>query len=208
MNPTYWFFLSLARIIARTCFSLEVIGRENMPGPGGHLLAMNHQSYLDPPLAAIACPYPIHFLARKTLLNWPLLGPIFPRLNVIPVDQERPDMSALKNVIRLLRAGETTIVFPEGARTLDGGLQPAQPGIGLIIAKTMAPVVPIRVFGAFEAMPRNGSRVRMTQIKVRIGRPIYFTPEDVAGNGALEGRTLYQALSERVMSAIAAIEPP
>jgi 1-acyl-sn-glycerol-3-phosphate acyltransferase len=208
MNPTYWFFLRLAQIIARSCFSLEVIGRENMPGPGGHLLAMNHQSYLDPPLAAIACPYPIHFLARKTLLKWPLLGPIFPQLNVIPVDQERPDMSALKNVIRLLRAGETTVVFPEGARTLDGALQVAQPGIGLIIAKTLAPVVPIRVFGAFEAMPRHGSRIRMTPIKVKIGPPIKFTAADVAKNGVVESRDLYQSLSERVMEAIAAITPP
>ena len=208
MNPTYWFFLRLAQIIARSCFSLEVIDGENMPGPGGHLLAMNHQSYLDPPLAAIVCPYPIHFLARKTLLQWPLLGPIFPRLNVIPVDQERPDMSALKNVIRLLRAGETTIVFPEGARTLDGALQPAQPGIGLIIAKTLAPVVPIRVFGAFEAMPRNGSRIRMHPIKVRVGRPLTFTAADVARPDGLDGRSLYQSLSERVMAGIAAIEPP
>ncbi len=207
MNPTYWFFLRLAQIIAKTCFSLEVIGRENLPGPSGHLLAMNHQSYLDPPLAAIACPYPIHFLARKTLLKWPLLGPIFPRLNVIPVDQERPDMSALKNVIRLLRAGQTTIVFPEGGRTLDGVLQPAQPGIGLIIAKTLAPVVPIRVFGAFEAMPRGGS-IHLTPIKVKIGRPLVFTAGDVAGNQGLTGRGLYQSLSERVMGAIAAIEPP
>lgn len=208
MTPTYWFFLRLAQIIAKTCFSLEVIGRENFPAPGGHLLAMNHQSYLDPPLAAIACPYPIHFLARKTLMKWPLLGPIFPQLNVIPVDQERPDMSALKNVIRLLRAGETTVVFPEGARTLDGALQPAQPGIGLIIAKTLAPVIPIRVFGAFEAMPRNGSRIRMTQIKVRVGRPVNFTAADVSSDQELQGRALYQALSERVMSAIAAIDPP
>ena len=208
MNPTYWFFLRLAHIIAKTCFSLEVIGRENMPPAGGHLLAMNHQSYLDPPLAALASPYPIHFLARKTLMKWPLLGPIFPRLNVIPVDQERPDMSALKNVIRLLRAGQTTVVFPEGARPLDGALQPAQPGIGLIIAKTLAPVVPIRVFGAFEAMPRDGSRIRMTPIKVKIGRPITFTAADVAGSPGQQGRELYQALSERVMKAIAAIDPP
>ena len=208
MNPTYWFFLRLAQLIARTCFSLEIIGRENMPPPGGHLLAMNHQSYLDPPLAALACPYPIHFLARKTLMQWPLLGPIFPRLNVIPVDQERPDMSALKNVIRLLRAGQTTVVFPEGARTLDGKLQTAQPGIGLIIAKTLAPVVPIRVFGAFEAMPRDGSRIRLVPIKVKIGPPITFTAADIQGSGDLAGRQLYQALSERVMTAIAAIDPP
>ncbi len=208
MNPTYWFFLRFAQLVARMCFSLKVIGREHLPKSGGYLLAMNHQSYLDPPVVALAAdPRPIHFLARKTLLNWPILGPIFPRLNVVPVDQERPDMSALKNVIRLLRAGETTIVFPEGARTLDGALQPAQPGIGLIIAKTLVPVVPMRVFGAYEAMPPGSSRVRMRPITVKIGAPLTFTTDDLKGSTG-EARDVYQALSERVMAAITAIQLP
>lgn len=208
MSPTYWFFLRFAQMVAHLCFSLKVIGREHMPRSGGFLLAMNHQSYLDPPVVALAAdPRPIFFLARKTLLKWPILGGIFPRLNVVPVDQERPDMSALKNVIRLLRAGETTIVFPEGARTLDGELQPAQPGIGLIIAKTLVPVVPMRVFGAYEAMPRGGSRLRMHPITVKIGEPLTFTADDLK-NTSGENRDVYQRLSERVMSAIAAIHPP
>jgi 1-acyl-sn-glycerol-3-phosphate acyltransferase len=205
MNPTYWFFLRLADLIARSCFSLEIIGREHIPQTGGHLLAMNHQSYLDPPIAALASPLAIYFLARKTLLQWPLLGPIFPDLNVVPVDQERPDMSALKTVIRMAKAGHTTLIFPEGARTLDGHLQPAQPGLGLIIAKTLAPVVPMRVFNAFNAMPRNGSRIRMVPITLKIGPPVVFTKEDVTAEDG-DNRALYQRLSERVMSAIAAIE--
>ncbi len=135
------------------------------------------------------------------------MGKIFPHLNVVPVDQERPDMSALKNVIRLLRAGETTIVFPEGARTLDGNLQPAQPGIGLIIAKTMVPVVPMRVFGAYEAMPPGSSRVRAHPITVKIGAPLVFTADDLQ-NAKTEARDVYQALSERVMAAIATIHLP
>ncbi len=206
MTPTYWFFLTLARIIARTAFRLEVRGQEHLaPLRGqGLLLAANHQSYLDPPLIALATPWPIHFLARKTLLDWPVLGPMFPRLNVVSVDQERPDMSALKTVIRMVRSGETTIVFPEGSRTLDGNLQPAQPGIGLIIAKALVPVVPMRIFGAFEAMPRAGKRIRALPVRVKIGPPIFFTKESLAAEGA-EGRELYQRLSEHVMSAIAAI---
>ena len=208
MSPTYWFFLRFAQLVARMVFSLKIIGRENLPKSGGYLLAMNHQSYLDPPVVALAAdPRPIHFLARKTLLKWPILGPIFPRLNVVPVDQERPDMSALKNVIRLLRAGETTIVFPEGARTLDGNLQPAQPGIGLIIAKTMVPVVPMRVFGAYEAMPPGSSRVRAHPITVKIGAPLVFTADDLQ-NAKTEARDVYRALSERVMAAITAIHLP
>ena len=208
MNPTYWFFLRLAQLIAKTCFSLEVIGREYLPGAaaGGCLMAMNHQSYLDPPIVALAAdPRPIWFLARKTLLKWPVMGRIFPRLNVVPIDQERPDMGALKSVIRLLRAGESTIVFPEGARTLDGRLQPAQPGLGLIVAKTLVPVVPMRVFGAWEAMPPGG-RPRLHPIRVKIGPPLTFSAADLVMKEGEDMRAVYQRLSERVMAAIAAIE--
>jgi 1-acyl-sn-glycerol-3-phosphate acyltransferase len=108
----------------------------------------------------------------------------------------------LKTVIKLIRAGECTIVFPEGARTLDGQLQPAQPGLGLIIAKTLAPVVPMRIFGAYEAFPRGGKPHLFRPITLVVGEPLYFTEADVAGN---EGRDLYQRLSERVLQRIAAI---
>lgn len=202
MGATYQFHYHLARLLAKTLFSFKVAHRERIIEEGGAILAMNHQSYLDPPLAGIACRREIHYLARRTLLEWPILGPIFPKLNVIPVDQERADMSALKNVIKLVRAGHCTVVFPEGSRTLDGSLQPAQPGLGLIIAKTLAPVVPMRIFGAYEAFPRGGKPRPFTPVTLVVGEPIRFTEADLEGGG---GRALYQRLSERVMERIAAI---
>ena len=65
----------------------------------------------------------------------------------------------------------------------------------------------MRVFGAFNAMPRGGSNIRMRPITVKIGKPLKFTAADVAEDQG-EGRKLYQQLSERVMTAIAAIEAP
>jgi 1-acyl-sn-glycerol-3-phosphate acyltransferase len=108
----------------------------------------------------------------------------------------------LKNVIKIVRAGGSTIIFPEGSRTLDGELQPAQPGLGLVIAKTLAPVVPMRIFGAHEAFPRGGKPHFFRPVTLVVGEPIHFSKADLNG----EGRALYQALSERVMSHIAAIE--
>jgi 1-acyl-sn-glycerol-3-phosphate acyltransferase len=204
MNGWYRFGYNLSWFLARLLFSFEVTGREKIPKEGACILAMNHESYLDPPLAGICCRRPIYFLARKTLLEWPILGPIFPKLNVIPVDQDRPDMSALKTVIKLVRGGECTVVFPEGARTLDGNLQPAQPGLGLIIAKTRAPIVPMRIFGAHEAFPRGGKRIRLQKIRLVIGDPFTFTDAELEGSG----RELYQRLSENVMERIAAIQLP
>lgn len=202
MGGWYRFTYHLSRLIAKTCFAYKVVHRERIIEEGGAILAMNHESYLDPPLAGIACRRAIHFLARKTLLEWPILGPILPRLNVVPVDQERADMSAIKTIIKLVRAGHCTVIFPEGARTMDGQLQPAQPGLGLVIAKTLAPVVPMRIFGAHAAFPRGGKPHLFRPITIVVGEPIYFTKDDLLG----EGRELYQRLSERVMERIAAIE--
>ena len=78
-------------------------------------------------------------------------------------------------------------------------MQTAQPGIGLIIAKTLVPVVPMRVFGAFEAMPPGSSRVRAHPITVKIGEPLVFTAADVQTDAA-QVRDVYQAISERVMA--------
>ena len=202
MGSHYQFFYHLSTFIARTLFDFRVVHRERIIEESGAILAMNHESYLDPPLAGIACHREISYLGRKTLMDWPILGPILPQLNVVPVDQERADMSALKTIIKLVRAGGSTVIFPEGARTLDGKLQPAQPGIGLVIAKTLAPVVPMRIFGAHKAFPRGGAPRPFTPVTLVVGEPIYFTKADLVG----EGRELYQRLSEQVMRHIAAIE--
>ena len=199
MNVWYWAGYTLSKLIGYTFFRYHLIHRERMIQTGPVILAMNHQSYLDPPLAGIACKRPIYFLARKSLLNVPILGRILPKLNVIPVDQEGMDRGALKALLRILRAGEGALVFPEGARTLDGNLQPALPGLGFVIAKTRAPVVPMRIFGSHEALPRGGGKLHFHPITVVIGSPIYYTEADVN----VDKKDLYQRLSQRVMDEIA-----
>jgi 1-acyl-sn-glycerol-3-phosphate acyltransferase len=201
VNFYYWLGYHLARLLARWFFRFRILHRERMIQSGPVILAMNHQSFLDPPLAGTTCDRAIYFLARRTLLDLPVLGWLLPKLNVIPVNQEGVDRNALKVLIRLIRDGNCALVFPEGSRTPDGSLQPAQPGLGLIIAKTLAPVVPLRIFGAFDAWPIGG-RIRIFRpITVVVGDPIYFNETDL-----LERENLYQRLSQRVMDAIAALE--
>ena len=202
MNIYYWLGYQLSRGAARLLFRFRVAHLERMIQNGPVILAMNHQSYLDPPLAGITCNRAIYFLARKTLLDVPVLGWLLPKLNVIPVSQEGIDRSALKKVIWILKSGNAVLIFPEGARTLDGHLQPSEPGLGLVIAKTLVPVVPVRIFGAHAALPRDGGSLHLVPIGIVIGKPIFFTSADV------EPRTkdLYQRLSQRVMDAIAALQ--
>src|SRR5438309_8929826 len=201
MNLYYWLGYHFSRLAGRCFFRLRVIHRERMIQSGPAILAMNHQSYLDPLLAGVTCDRAIYFLARRTLLDAPLLGWLLPKLNVIPVNQEGVDRSAIKALIRILQAGNGALIFPEGSRTLDGNLQPAEPGLGLVIAKTLAPVVPMRIFGAHEGLPRGGVGFDFVPITIMIGEPIFFNVADLAP----AGKNLYQRLSERVMAAIAAL---
>jgi 1-acyl-sn-glycerol-3-phosphate acyltransferase len=203
LNPYYWFCYHLIQLVGRIFFRLRYVHRERMIDHGPVILAANHQSFLDPGFAGGASRRAIYFLARRTLLDGAFLGWLLPKLNVIPVDSETgKDRTALKALIRILRAGQGTLVFPEGQRTPDGNLQPAQPGLGLVIAKTLAPVVPIRVFGAYEAWPIHEKWPRPGRVTVVVGEPIYFTEQDLERGS----KDLYQRLSQRVMDAIAALK--
>jgi 1-acyl-sn-glycerol-3-phosphate acyltransferase len=203
MNAWYWTGHNLALVVAKVFFRFRVVHKERRILKGPVIVAMNHESYLDPPLAGVASGREVYFLARKTLLDAPVFGWLLPKLNVVPVDQEGTDRSALKALIRILKSGEGTVVFPEGARTLDGNLQPALPGLGFVIAKTLVPVLPMRIFGARAAMPRGGGRIRLNPITIVIGEPIYFTAADLEPRS----KETYQRLSERVMESIAALQP-
>jgi 1-acyl-sn-glycerol-3-phosphate acyltransferase len=202
LNPYYWVGYHLTKLLARIFLRLRVVHRERMINHGPVILASNHQSFLDPPLVGSVSERGVYFLARKTLLNGWFFGWILPKLNVIPVDSETGrDRTALKALIRILRAGQGTVVFPEGQRTLDGELQPAQPGLGLVIAKTLAPVVPMRIFGAFAAWPIHQKWPRPGRVTIVVGEPIRFTAQDLESGG----KEVYQRLSQRVMDAIAGL---
>ena len=204
MNFYYWLGYHLSRLLAQLFFGFRIIHRERVIQTGPVILAMNHQSFFDPPLAGNACDRAIYFLAKKSLMKAPVLGWLLPKLNVIPVEIEGSDRSALKALIRILRAGDGVLLFPEGSRTPDGNLQPALPGLGLVIAKTHAPVVPMRIFGAFDAWPIGGKIHFWRRITIVVGEPIYFSDRDFE----TAGRDLYARLSRRVMDAIATLELP
>ncbi len=201
MTLVYNIGYHLSKLIAATLFRYHVVHPERMIETGGLILAVNHTSYFDPPLAGICSQRDVYFLARKNLLKWPLLGPLFPDMNVIPVDRGGADMTALKTIIRKIREGNGVLLFPEGTRSKTGDLQSAQPGLGLIIAKTLCPVLPMRIFGASNAFPRGARLPRPTRITTVIGEPLHFTEEETLP----ASKETYSRISQRVMDAIGAL---
>lgn len=204
MSLIYNIFYNLAKLLARLCFGMRIVHPERMLESGPLILAVNHTSFFDPPLAGICSRRGVYYLARKTLLKWPFFGPLFPAMNVIPVERDGNDMSALREVIKKLKEGNGVVLFPEGTRSKDGHLQAGRAGIGLVIAKTGAPVLPMRIFGAFDAFPKGGKRLHFPRITVVLGQPLFFSREEVSSGD----RNTYQRLSDRVMEAIAALRLP
>jgi 1-acyl-sn-glycerol-3-phosphate acyltransferase len=203
MKPLYWCGYELCKTVAKTAFQYQAFGQENVIEDGPAIMAANHQSYLDPPLVGITCRKELYFLARKTLFRNKIFGPILSRVNALPVDLSGVDLTAIRTIINLLKQGHRTVIFPEGTRSLTGEIQQARPGIGMIIAKTLVPVVPMRIFGSFEAWPKGG-KIKLSPVTVVVGKPIRFKREDFAD----KSRDAYQKISEQVLATIAAIEKP
>ncbi len=201
MRWVYWLGWMAFGSAFRTLFGLRIIGQENLVTEGPVLVASNHQSFLDPPLIGNLYKTEMVFLARKTLFvgffKW-----LYPQWNAIPVDQDRPDMSSLKTIIRKLKEGHRVLVFPEGARTLDGNIGEAAPGIGLIASKSGALVQPVRISGAREALPRGSARIRFARIIVSIGPVIRLTPDELK---APNGKEDYERITQKIMGAISAL---
>jgi 1-acyl-sn-glycerol-3-phosphate acyltransferase len=199
----FWIGHFLSRLYGFLMHRKRVVGRDRLIESGPALLVCNHASFLDPPLLACSFRRPVHCLARKSLFKG-LLAWLLPRIRVLPIDRGKSDMAGLRRVLELVAAGERVLLFPEGTRSPDGQLMPAEAGIGFLIAKSGVPVQPLRIFGSFEAYPRHAKFPRPGPITVVAGEPIDFS--DLQALPA--GRVRYQAYADRVMQAIARLELP
>jgi 1-acyl-sn-glycerol-3-phosphate acyltransferase len=161
MNLSYWIGYKVFRTLARGWYDFRIVGAENMRFSGSAIIAANHVSFLDPPVVGQVFDEPIHYFARKTLFDHPLAGKILRQWQAIPIDRDKPDTSSLKATIRLLKSGKKVLMFPEGTRSPDGSLGAAEAGVGLFLAKTGAPVLPVRLYGTYEAYPRGAKFLRL-----------------------------------------------
>ena len=191
------------REVSRGLFDLRVVGADHTRFDGPALITANHVSFLDPPFIGSVFDEDIYFLARKTLFRFAISNWLLNHWQAIPVDQERPDPGSMKAIFRRLKQGKKVIVFPEGNRAEDGQLQRGEPGIGLLIAKASVPVLPVRIFGAFEALPRHRAFPRPHPITVVIGPRWTYDPSAFHSTG----KELYQEISDHVMARIADLHP-
>lgn len=188
----YSFFKLWLPKLFQLCFGCKCSGLENIPEEGGVILAANHISNWDPPVAAAFVPRNVCYMAKEELFRIPLFGRAIRALGAFPVRRGASDRAAIRKAINLLSDGACLGVFPEGTRSRTGALGKAEPGLALLAVKSGAPVVPAAIVGTNRIFSKG---CFFPRVEIRYGKPLTFTAERA-------DRAAMQAFSDRVMAEI------
>lgn len=152
--------------------------QKNLPPKGPILVFANHLSNADPILVQWSAPRLLHFMTRRELFSWPVLGNILQWMRAFPITQRGADKEGIKRAIHLLTSGHAVCVFPEGGLSPSGDLQEILPGSALLVRKTGAPCVCVHISGTERLMPYAKTTPRFARAKLVAtwGTPHTFPP--------------------------------
>ncbi len=199
----------LFRLLFRTYVPARYLHAGRVPATGRVLLCGNHASFYDPPLIGSGVRRQCSFMARESLLRFRFTRWLLTKWQCIPVDREGASASAMKRVLEALELERAVVLFPEGTRTLDGRPRPARAGIGMIVVKSGAPVVPIRIWGTFEAWGKHVPYPRPGRLTIHYGPSLHFTElrEEAKTCSKERLKQIYARIADELMAAIGKLEP-
>lgn len=192
-----WVGFSARSLGVATGVEVKVRGLENLPDRPS-VITPNHASHYD--IAALLgyLPGNNRFAAKKELFREPILGLTMKTLGMIPIDRDDPAKS-IGRLNRLQAGGHgafSLVIFPEGTRSSEGGLQPFKKGAFALAIQLGRPIVPIAIHGTSGVMPRG------KYLSIRPGTVVIEILPAIETEGlCLEDRT---RLSERTRAEILA----
>lgn len=182
------------RLYARLVHRVRIEGTVNLPlqrFPGPLILVSNHTAGIDPLLVQSVCRFEIRWVMAQDMRH-PLLEWFWQLANVIFVDRAAGDAMGAREAIRHVRSGGVLGIFPEGGlerppRTI----MPFLAGVGLIIKRTEAPVLPVVVRDTPVADQAWTSLLRLSRSVVTFHTPIRYSKSDAPEKIAMDLRSRY-----------------
>lgn len=186
----------------------EVHGLEHVPRTGPYLLIANHCSNLDPPFSGWAVGHRtgrvIHYMAKREIRGWPLVGWLAANSGVIFVTRGEGDRAAQRLATATLQAGHPLALFPEGTRSRDGQLKEGKAGAALLAMRTGVPLLPVGIAGTHRIFPGRSRLPHRSRVTIRIGPTLTLGHQP---DGRLDRQSLATA-TDTIMSRIAELLPP
>lgn len=159
---------------------VRYVGREHIPAgrhAGPLVIVSNHTGAIDPLLISAACPFEVRWMMAEDMFT-PKLEPFLDFVNVIPVARTGRDTASARVAVRHLRSGGVIGIFPEGGIvTPPRQVWPFFSGVGLIIARSKAPVLLVWVSGTPDTNDMTGSIVQPSRARVQFIGRLDFTGE-------------------------------
>lgn len=128
----------------------------SLPAPQACLVVSNHQSYLD--ILVLVAHFPVQFVAKKEVRNWPLIGWMANLGNTIFIDRSstRYGWRCANEIAASLQQGLPVLVFPEGTSTRGDEVLPFKSLLFCAALKTGSPVFPLTLqYTAINEQPLN-----------------------------------------------------
>ncbi|MEI6671693.1 MAG: lysophospholipid acyltransferase family protein, partial [Actinomycetes bacterium] len=170
---TFWKYLGL---------KFTFTGSENLPKTGGAILAMNHVGYLDFALigtAALPAKRYIRFMAKKSIFEHPIAGPLMRGMHHISVDRDNGSGSFVA-ALRALRSGEIIGIFPEATISVSFEIKAIKSGAVRLATGAGVPIIPAVVWGSQRIVTKGlkpNFKRNHVPVFVKFGAPLYFTKD-------------------------------
>ena len=178
---TYRVSRAVLQLYVRAMLQLDVVWKD-LPPEGPLILAANHPSCTDPFLLPLMFRRPVRLLITQNAFKVPGFGSFLRHLGHVPV-VKREGLPALDAARRLLEAGGSIALFPEGHLSpRRGGFRAPRTGAARLAILTGVPVLPI---GIHLLRTRNYGIVSTVTGKRTVGYWYFHGPYHVTVGAAM-----------------------
>ena len=145
-NRFYYNLHRFLKPLARFLWPVRIEGREYMD-EDNVILCPNHSHAMDPIILLFALPSekPLRIMAKKQIMDVPILGAFLKKFGVFGVDRGNSDIVAVKTAIGSLKGGYTMMIFPEGTRVEKQGEVQAKSGVAMMAIRSGVKLQPVYI---------------------------------------------------------------
>jgi len=164
------------KLLQKASIEVNIIG-ENYDKNKSYIIVANHSSYLDIPVLLAYLDLKFVIMYKKELEKIPIFGKgleLSPFISVIRTNP-RDAIKSLEKANQMLKENISVLVFPEGTRTSDGSLGEFKKGATRIAYKGKAEILPVRIDGTFDLMPKNQLSIKSGKITLKINKSISYS---------------------------------